>query len=758
MAQIDGASTGEAFASETSAPFASAGNHVDTFVRQRAGRSELSLAVFGAKCAGCISKIEGAVKALSGIEEARLNLSTGKLLVAWHGTLGGAEIVSTITALGYRAAPYDPAANEKETDEQGKLLLKCLAVAGFAAANIMLLSVSIWAGGSGEMGVGTRTMLHFVSGLIAFPAVLFSGRPFFSSALQALRAGHANMDVPISLAVLLAFSFSVFETIQQGEDAYFDAAVMLLFFLLIGRWLDHALRYRASAAARDLVALQAVTANRLLPDGSVEAVSGKAIKPDDHLLLSPGDRVPVTGVILDGKSEIDVSLVTGESVPLLMELGARLEAGMVNLSRPLTIRALASVEDSLVAELVRLVEAGQQSKSHFVRLADKAARLYVPVVHTLAAVTFLGWFFLLEAGLRVSMMNAISVLIITCPCALGLATPAVQIVATGRLFRQGILVKTGDALERLSQVTRFVFDKTGTLTMGRLRLTNASDVPPDAMAAAAALARSSRHPVANAIVAEAGQGPVCSQVEEYPGDGLSGIWQGNRVRLGRAGFLGLAGLPDQATTGSWLQVGEAPPVQFLFEDTLRPSADTVVQHLRQNGYSVTMLSGDQPAPVAQVAGVLGIDDWQAALTPKDKLAIVSAFEAAGEKVAMIGDGLNDAPVLAMAHVSLSPGSATQAAQSAADFVFQGDSIQSVLNAQSVAQRAQRHIIQNFSFAALYNLVAAPLAMAGFVTPLIAALAMSGSSLIVTLNAMRLSLGKNAQGAPPKIARKTGGWA
>ncbi|MGV6801900.1 MAG: heavy metal translocating P-type ATPase [bacterium] len=715
------------------------GANPDAFVRHKGGLSELDLAVYGAKCSGCIAKIEGGIKTLPGVETVRLNLSTGKLYIAWRGGLSPQEITEKISSLGYRSVPYDPSAAEKENDAYGRKLIRSLAVAGFATANIMLLSVAVWASTNGEMGQATRDFMHLVSAIIAIPAALYAGQVFFSSAWRALKAGGANMDVPISLAVLLALGFSLFEALHHGTEAYFDAAVMLLFFLLIGRWLDHKLRNKARTAARDLLALQAVTANRIEADGSIHSMVTKDIKVGDKLLLSPGDRVPVNGEIFEGISEMDTALVTGESAPILRQVGDTLEAGIVNLSKPLKMVAMATVDESLIAELARMVEAGQQVKSRYVRIADKAAQAYVPIVHTLSLLTFLGWFFVAEAGMRVSLMNAIAVLIITCPCALGLATPAVQIVATGRLFKDGILVKTGDALERLSHITKIIFDKTGTLTLGKLKLQNKADIPQDILQKAACLARTSHHPIARAIVEEMGGGPVSKETTEIPGAGMQGFVEGELVKIGHADFVAV----DKADTANdkvstWVKIGDQPPVALFFEDTLRQEAGATIEKFKQHHIKSLILSGDRPAPVQKIAQKVGISEFYAQLTPQEKIDLLEQARAAGDKIAMVGDGLNDTPVLALADVSLSPGSAADAAQSAADFVFQGNSLKPVWTAWQISRKAQSHIKQNFMFAALYNVIAAPMAMAGMVTPLIAALAMSGSSLIVTLNALRLS--------------------
>lgn len=710
------------------------------FVRRAKGLASLDLAVFGAKCAGCIRKIESAMYALPEMQSARLNLSTGRLSLVWtDGAFEPRLIAEKIDRIGYRSAPFDPEAAEKEADTEGRRLLRSLAVAGFATANVMLLSISVWAGG-GEMGPATRDLMHWISALIAVPAALYAGQTFFTSAFRALKVGRANMDVPISLGVILALSVSVYEFFFHGEHTYFDAAVMLLFFLLIGRYLDHRLRLRARAAARDLLALQAVSASRINDDGTLTSVAARDIAPGDLLLLAPGDRAPVDGVIEDGASTIDMSLVTGESAPEQCLEGALLHAGVLNLTQRLTFRASKTADDSLVADLTRLIEAGEQAKSRYIRLADKAAALYVPVVHTLAALTFAGWFFIMDAGVRVSILNAVALLIITCPCALGLAAPAVQVVATGRLFKKGVLVKSGDALERLAEVDTIIFDKTGTLTFGKPHLSNRDEVSDDTYNAAAALARISRHPLSRAIVASAGAGKPAADAVETPGDGVKATLNGKTCKLGRAAFVGVQS-PDDSVQECWFKRADEPPVRFVFEDAPRADSAEAVEQLKSLGLKIEMLSGDRRAATERVARILGVDNWRAEMTPAEKIAYVEELQRKGRKVAMIGDGLNDAPSLAGAHASLSPGTAADASQAAADFVYQGEGLAPIAEAIIVSRASRRRVIQNFAFAAAYNACAVPLAALGFVTPLIAAIAMSGSSMIVTLNALRIGLGR-----------------
>lgn len=705
------------------------------------GLHSLELAVTGAHCAGCLRKIESNVGKLTGVTEARLNLSTGRMRVAWKGALSPASITETLAHLGYPSAPFDPQAVTTEVDREGRKLLACLAVAGFAAGNIMLFSIGLWTAHGDDMGMATRTFLHWASSLIALPAAAYAGRPFYLSAWRALKSGHANMDVPISLAILLSLGMSIYETIEHGHYAYFDAATSLLFLLLIGRWLDHRLRYRAGEAARDLIALQSAPGRRIERNGNVVAVAARDIAPGDKLLVAPGERVLVNAKIAEGRSEFDLSMLTGESAAVALAPGAEVPGGALNLSGRVVAIATARAADSLAAELARLVEAGTQSRARFVRLADKAAQLYVPIVHTLAVLTFAGWWMLGDIGFRAALMNAVAVLIITCPCALGLAVPAVQIVASGRLFRYGVLVKSGDGLERLARADMVVFDKTGTLTRGKPQLMQGQSLDAETIEQAARLARISRHPLARAIAEAAGPGSVSDDAQEIPGDGISGTIDGAQAKLGHRTFV--LGDGDRGGVELWLRVGNAPPQRIQFEDALRVDAEPTVRELEKLGLNVIMLSGDAEEATSRVARELGISEWHARQAPAEKISYLRGLSKEGHRVLMIGDGLNDAPSLAGAFVSMSPGTAADAAQASADFVFQGERLVPVVEAIKVARRARSRVFENFAFAAFYNVCAIPLAVFGLVTPFIAAIAMSSSSLIVTLNALRLAGGLKA---------------
>lgn len=721
------------------APLDAASPAIDpvAFVRGDGAEKRLDLAVQNARCAACIARIEDGVRKLPGIKSVRLNLSTGRLAVAFAGDDGLAvSIIQTLEKLGYPAAPYAPDASDDPRSTEEKRLVRALAVAGFASANVMLLSIAVWAG-EGEMDIATKTLMHWLSGLIALPAVAYAGWPFFESGWKSLRARAVNMDVPISLAVLLACGLSIYETAMGHGAAYFDAAVMLLFFLLIGRFLDVRLRARAGQAARDLAALQASIAHRIEADGSVKAVPADDIEPGDRLIVPNGERVPVDGRIAAGEGEVDASLVTGETAPLHVSPGAEAWSGMVNLGRPLTLTATAASQDSLLAEIARLVEAGEQSRSRYVRYADRAARAYVPAVFAMSAATFAGWM-VFGGTVHDSLMNAIAVLIITCPCAMALVVPAVQVVATGRLFKDGILVKSGDALERLATARSVVFDKTGTLTEGRARLLNAVTLKPDMLETAARLTRLSRHPLSRAVSDAAGEGPVADRFEDVAGGGLQGEVDGVTVRFGSAQWLGLESPSHDAAQEAWLVMGDETPVRFIFADTLRADAVEAVRQLAARGLEAELLSGDRDAPVAEAARALGIERWQASLKPQDKIARIEALKAEGHAPLMVGDGVNDAPALAAAHVSVSMGSAAEISRSAADLVIQGDKLSSLARAIDVAGKARARVMENFALANIYNIIAVPLAVFGLVTPLVAAIAMSASSIVVMLNALRLT--------------------
>jgi Cu2+-exporting ATPase len=607
-----------------------------------------------------------------------------------------------------------------------------LAVAGFAMMNVMLLSISVWSGAEGP----TRDLFHWISAAIALPAIAFSGQPFFRNAAAALKNRQLNMDVPITLAIVLAVVTSLWETSLSGKHAYFDAAIALTFFLLAGRYLDHRTRAIARSAAEELTALEVPRAWRVT-DAGEEQVSVSDLAAGELIRVRPGGRMPVDGEIVEGTSEIDRSLLTGETVPVFAGQGQAVSAGEVNLTGPLTVRATAVGADTSLHRMADLVAVAESGRSRYTSLADKAAKLYAPGVHLLSAVAFAGWY-LYTWDLRTALNIAAAVLIITCPCALGLAVPAVTTAASGRLFRRGMLIKHETALERLAQVDTVVFDKTGTLTAGTPELTNLDDLPRGDAEVALALAEGSSHPLAQAVARaarDAGIAPApVRAVTEVPGYGTKGTLDGREVRLGRASWVGADGT---AQTATWLACGDRPPRALTFTDRLRDGAEEAVQALQDAGKSVYLMSGDSTPAVEALARRLGIAHWMAEALPADKAARVQAMAEDGRRVLMVGDGLNDTAALAAAHVSISPASALDAARVASDIVLLGGDLSPIAAACRTARAATRRIRENFRIATVYNIVAVPLAVAGLATPLIAALAMSASSITVSLNALRL---------------------
>ncbi|MDO9564336.1 MAG: copper-translocating P-type ATPase, partial [Bradyrhizobium sp.] len=544
----------------------------------------------------------------------------------------------------------------------------------------------------------------------------------------------------ISIGVILALGMSVVETIQHAEHAYFDAAIMLLTFLLVGRYLDQNMRRRTRAVAGNLAALKAETATKFIGTDEISEVPVAAIRPGDIVLLRPGERCAVDGMVIDGNSEIDQSLITGETLPATAEQGSPVYAGSLNISGTLRVRVSAASEGTLLAEITRLLGNALQARSRYIRLADRASRLYAPVVHATALLTMLGWV-LAGASWHDAIITAIAVLIITCPCALGLAIPTVQTVASGAMFKAGVLLNSGDSIERLAEVDRVIFDKTGTLTLPELDVVNSALVPSDVFDLAGRLALASHHPVAAALArASKAKLPLEGVVEE-PGQGVRGVFNGEEVRLGRPSFCHadhmaneILGLDPEVSVVAFSH-GDARHV-FAVRQQLRPDARETISALQARGITLEILSGDREPAVQAAAQSLGICEWRAGVTPADKIARIEDLKQQGFKVLMVGDGLNDAPSLAAAHVSMSPISAAHLSQATADLVFLGKPLAPVVAAIDFSRKALRLMRQNLWLAVAYNFLAVPIAIAGFVTPLIAAAAMSGSSVLVMLNALR----------------------
>jgi Cu2+-exporting ATPase len=705
------------------------------------GLARMDLAVDGITCAACMFAIEGGLSAVPNVTRARVNLTNRRVAVEWKdGALDPASVVDRLAELGYKAHPFDPGRAETDEAREARLLLRCLGVAAFAAMNIMLLSVSVWSGNMTDITPEQRDFFHWLSALIALPAAAYAGQPFFRSAIRALLARSLNMDVPITLGVLLALGMSVAETLHHAEHAYFDSALMLLTFLLAGRFLDQNMRRRTRAAAGNLAALRAETAFKFVTPEEIREVPVATIRAGDLVLVRPGERIAIDGVVVDGHSEIDQSLITGETAHAQAGKGVHIYAGTLNLSGALRVRVNAATKGTLLDEVTRLLDNAVAARSRYVRLADRAARLYAPVVHLTALATLLGWA-ALGATWHDAIVTAIAVLIITCPCALGLAIPAVQVVASGALFRSGVLLNAGDALERLAEADTVVFDKTGTLTLPEPEVVNATSIPADALALAGRLALASHHPLATAVARAAGAtAPIESAVEE-PGQGVRAEAGGIALKLGRPSFCGaemqaeaIAADDPEASVIAFARGHER--YVFAVRQRIRVDAAAVIAKLKRRGLSVEILSGDREEAVAHVARALGVGSYRAGVTPVEKIVHIEALKRAGKRVLMVGDGLNDAAALAAADVSLSPISAVDLTQATADALFLGDRLLPVCEALAIARKAKRIMRENLWLAAIYNAVAVPIAIAGLATPLVAAIAMSGSSALVTLNALR----------------------
>jgi len=716
------------------------------------GVRQTDLSVPTVHCGACMRAVEAALTELSGVQSARVNLSTKRATVRWRSDSVPPPFVETLKRAGFEAHLFDIESDTKD----GALseLIRALAVAGFAASNIMLLSVSIWSGAD----AGTRDLFHWLSAIIALPALAYSGRIFFRSAWLALKHGRTNMDVPISLGVLLAFGMSLYETVQHGPHAYFDAAISLLFFLLIGRTLDHIMRERARQAVTGLARLAARGALVVQADGTQVYLPVSDIRIGATLMLAAGERVPVDATVIKGVSELDVSLVSGEHAPLPAAIGSVLRAGTLNLTGPLTIIATATAENSFLSEMLRMMEAAEQGRSTYRRISDRAASLYAPVVHLTALLTFAGWL-AVTGDMHRAVTIAIAVLIITCPCALGLAVPMVQVVAARRLFESGIMVKDGGALERLAEIDMIVFDKTGTLTSGVPRLVVSGEVDNGLIAIAAGLSCHSRHPYSRALV-DAATGHPAYPVEfdcisEHPGCGLEAHAGAVTYRLGRPEWVLANAAHERISENESVVLARngSRLADFRFEDRLRRDAATAVAELKDIGLPIEIVSGDREASVGSIAAELGVPHL-AAVLPGGKAAHIAALEASGRKVLMIGDGLNDAPALAVAHASMAPASAADVGRNAADLVFLRESLTAVPLAISVARNAGRLVRQNFAMAAAYNLLAVPFAVSGHVTPLAAAVAMSASSIVVVANALRLKGRRNFAPRPAESPSAT----
>ncbi|WP_160120598.1 heavy metal translocating P-type ATPase metal-binding domain-containing protein [Rhodovarius lipocyclicus] len=692
------------------------------------GDHRIDLLVGGLVCGACVWLVEQALAAEPDVISARASLSTRRLTIRWRGGPERADALGLLLArLGFRVAPWSPACFRAAEDKEGRALVRALGIAAFGSMNVMLVSVAVWVGE--DMGEATRAAMHWLAMLVALPVVLVAGMPFYRPAWEGLRAGRLTMDLAVSIGVLATTLMSVSETLRNGQFTWFDGATSLLALLLAGRVLNHAGRRRARRAAAELVALQQGTATRVEADGRVVAHGLEAFAPGDRLLVAAGERLGLDATLESPEALLDTAATTGESLPRRFVRGEALPAGAINMGVPFTATVTARVAEGSLAAMQRLLEQAEQGKSGIVSIADKAAKIYMPVAHAVALATFLGWWLLGGLNWQEALVPAVAALIVTCPCGLAIAVPAVQVVAAGALFRRGVLLARPDALERLATARHAVLDKTGTLTEGRPSLLPGAWTADD-LRQAASLATASRHPLARALVRACPEAPLAEGVVEIPGHGM----ELDGTRLGSAAFTEASDPADGMAL--WLARPGETPIRFRFADELREDAAAAVADLRREGLTMEILSGDAAPAVAAVATQLAIRDWRAWADPAAKEARMAALAEDGRNALMLGDGMNDAAALARAYVSACPAGATSLAQSSADIVLTAEGLAPIPAAIRLARRAQRIARQNIALSLVYNVLAVPMAVAGLVTPLIAAGVMATSSLIVIGNALR----------------------
>ncbi|ROR34455.1 heavy metal translocating P-type ATPase [Inmirania thermothiophila] len=723
------------------------------FTDIRQPRRSIHLLVEGIHCSACMWLIEHALAAVPGVEEAEVNLAQKRLHLTWDNRrVRLSALLGRLAGLGYAAVPYDPEIAEGAVRREARRLLYRVGFAGFAAMNMMWVAIALYAGAAeGEF----RDLFHWVGLALATPTVFYAGWPFLRGAWASLRGRRPTMDVPIALGALATWGYSAAITLSgtRAAEPYFDSVVGFVFVLLVGRFLESLARRDAVAAGRRLLELQPQAARRLEADGSERMTPVRALRPGDLVRVRPGERIPVDGLVVEGEGSAEESLLTGESRPVPKRPGARVRAGTLSLDAALTVRTEAVLADTALGRIVRLVEAAQASRAPIQRLADRVVPWFVAATLALAAATFLAW---LDAGAGPALVTATAVLIVTCPCAFGLATPMAVAVAAGRGARRGILVRDGAALEALARCDTVVLDKTGTVTEGRPAVAAAHEAgpaDPGLRRRLAALEARAEHPLARAVGAWAGVDGPLPPVEGFryrPGRGVAGRVEGHALVAGTAAWLAEHGavvpLDLAAAAARAAEAGRTPLLvaedgraRLLLEaeDRLRPEAPEVVRALAAGGLHPVLLSGDRRAAVAAVADTLGITRFEAEMLPEDKAAAVAALRREGRRVAMVGDGVNDAPALAAADVGIAVDRGADLSAESAGLLLTGDDLGRLAEAVALARDTLRVIRQNIGLALAYNAVMVPLAMSGHVTPLLAALAMPASSIAVTLNATRI---------------------
>jgi Cu2+-exporting ATPase len=715
---------------------------------------EASLMLEGITCAACIWLNEQTIAGLPGVEQVRVNYATQRALVRWDDSrIKLSEILQAIQKIGYRALPYNPHQQQELHRRQRRQQQRRLAVAGLFGMQVMMLSISLYAGAWSGMEDDFQQFFRWLSLGLTLPVLFYSATPFFVSAWRDLKRMRVAMDIPVSLAIGIAFLSSTMATISGHGEIYFDSVVMFVFFLSASRYFENMARQRCAASVEQLVQSMPIMATRLTPAGDAEeAVPAATLAIGDRVLIRPGETVPADGEIVSGFSAFDESLLNGESIPLDKGQGDRLLGGSINVTNPLTMEVRAVGADTVMAEIQRTIERAQADKPPLARLADRVAAGFISIVLLIVTgVAIFWWIYDADRWFEI----ALSVLIVSCPCALSLATPTAISAALGKMQTAGLLVKRGSALEKLNRITHVVFDKTGTLTQGKPMLRQVICNPEfnreSCLRLAATLEQHSEHPLAQALLREYGavNSNAGSQISSIAGGGIRGRIDDEDYLIGSIEFIThqtgaeipppwLEQIANTAVTAVVLARGDTVMAMFTFVDDLRDDAQALVESLRRMGKSVILMTGDRIAAARRVAELTGIDDYRAQMSPQAKVAAVQALQSENASVLMVGDGVNDAPVLSSANVSIAMGGASSLAKTSADIVLIANHLQTVARAFDMASRTRRVIKQNMAWALLYNFGAIPAAAMGLIAPWLAAIGMSVSSLLVVLNALRLT--------------------
>ena len=724
------------------------------------GEFQIDLMIQGLHCGACIWLIETLLKKQQNVIDGRINLTQKTLRIKWRGDKKyGNDLIKLIRQIGYKLFPADQEILNKIEEKFDNEIFKALAVAGFGAGNIMLFSLPLWFDSGLEINGATRKLLHLLSSIIALPVLIYSGRIFFISAFRSLRLGLPNMDLPISIAIFLASIVSIVQTFRGGQNVYFDSAVMLVFFLLIGRYLDFKARKKAFNIASEFSMLQAGF-GRVEIDKKIRVLPIKELCENMILVVAVGEKIACDGIVIQGQSHIDNSLISGESIPEKVQKNSLVYGGSINLSSPLQIKITKNSQNGVLSQIINLISNIENKKNIYIRIADKFSKYYTPIIHILALITFAFWYFYFKATWEVALMNATAVLIITCPCALALAIPIAQTIAISNFLKRGIVMKNGETLEKINNIEYVIFDKTGSITIGKPILKNIYEIEDDNikklnsedekfyLKIAVSMAKFSKHPISQSLCNSFDGELDNVEVKEYNGNGLEAYFGEKKALLGSADFCKISNKNSQlilqnsqseflANLKCYMNFNNKNII-FTFNDELKSDAKIVVDFLKKINKKIILLSGDSENEVHRIAKITGIEEFYWQKNPLEKTRILQNLKEKNINFMMIGDGLNDAPSLVLANVSISFSKAVDISQNIADIIINSSKLSPIISIFSYSKNTLKIMKQNLFLALIYNIFALPFAMAGYVVPLIAAIAMSSSSLLVVINSLRLN--------------------